>query len=209
MGNHKYGEARCENEYLVNAIKKERQKRKKIGRIEQGISLLVWLRAVWFLHLPVTNAEESGQIPREFCRCWSSAEPMLSKLHWNTYTSDNVKTSAPLTFVTTPNAQWSLFNLCFILVCVRPWTNEQTDFDGQRVYNNSNLKTHFEVSHRPRTTRDIVYTDIFVVRLANVILLTVLILLLSQLQTMMQYELSIFVTRMTWRVKVFCYAVLY
>lgn len=131
MGNHKYGEARCENEYLVSAIKKERQKRKKIGRIVQGISLLVWLRAVWFPHLPVTDADESGQIPRELCR---SAEPMLSTLHWNTHTSDNVKTRTPLTFVTAPNAQWSAFNLGFILVCVRPWTDElRAVYDGQRV----------------------------------------------------------------------------
>jgi len=40
MGNHKYGEARCENEYLVTAKKKGG---KKIGRIVQGSSLLVLL----------------------------------------------------------------------------------------------------------------------------------------------------------------------
>lgn len=42
MGNHKYGEVRCENEYLVTA-KKKWKKKKKIGRIVQGSSLLVLL----------------------------------------------------------------------------------------------------------------------------------------------------------------------
>lgn len=102
MGNHKYGEARCENEYLVTAKKKGKKNRAHCaGQLSAclTVSCLVsfltchrcrWVRPVPQRILPLLKTRRP------------STETMLCILHWNTYTSDNicVKTSVTLTFVT-------------------------------------------------------------------------------------------------------------
>lgn len=101
MGNHKYGEVRCENEYLVTAKKKGKKKYRAhcAGQLSAclTVSCLVsfltchrrrWVRPVPLRILPLLKTRGP------------SAETTLCTLHWNTYTSDNICVKTSTTFVT-------------------------------------------------------------------------------------------------------------
>lgn len=99
MGNHKYGEVRCENEYLVTAKKKGKKNRTHCAgqlsaclAVSCLVSFLTCHRRRWVRPVP-------QRILLLLKTRGPSTETTLSILHWNTYTSDNICVKISTTFV--------------------------------------------------------------------------------------------------------------
>lgn len=103
MGNHKYGEVRCENEYLVTAKKKGKKNRAHCAgqlsaclTVSCLVSFLTCHRRRWVRPVP-------QRILLLLKTCEPSTETTLCILHWNAYTSDNICVKTSMTARKTHN----------------------------------------------------------------------------------------------------------